>query len=298
MFSIYKTIKEGGLEKQSSITSKSRWIDLCDPSQKDIDKVCSTIKLRQTAIKHCLDVNEVPRYKEYSDYMLVVLRVATAKATKPFGFIKKGRTILTVHKSDSDFLKKYAKNKHTDFNVKSFLLEFLTNTVEDFDYLLESFVEKLDEMEKDALDGIDIRKKLFTQKKHLIYIRKALLGNKELITKLNLNFFTDKNNTDKLYDLHTTVLQQVDTAALIQERLSEITNISLTTLSNKLNETMKTFTIFALILMFPTLISGIYGMNFKFMPELNWRYGYPFAILLMILSVIMFTIFFRKKKWI
>ena len=148
-----------------------------------------------------------------------------------------------------------------------------------------------------ALEGKDIRHRLFNQRKELIFIRKALLQNKDIIVKLNNDVFKDKKNSDKLYDLQTNIQQQVETAALIQDRLSEIMNLSLTTLSNKLNETMKTFTIFAILLMFPTLIAGIYGMNFRFMPELSWPYGYAFALGLMVLSVLGITFYFRKRKW-
>lgn len=64
------------------------------------------------------------------------------------------------------------------------------------------------------------------------------------------------------------------------------------------NKIMKMFTIVNLIFLPPTLIAGLYGMNFKFMPELNWEYGYPFAILLMLLFVGGFLLFFKNKKWL
>lgn len=64
------------------------------------------------------------------------------------------------------------------------------------------------------------------------------------------------------------------------------------------NKIMKMFTIVNLIFLPPTLIAGLYGMNFKFMPELNWEYGYPFAILLMLIFVGGFLLFFKNKKWL
>jgi magnesium transporter len=68
--------------------------------------------------------------------------------------------------------------------------------------------------------------------------------------------------------------------------------------SNRLNEIMKTLTIIATIMMPPTLIASIYGMNFRHMPELENRLGYPFAILLMFLTIIAILVYFKRKRWL
>jgi len=71
----------------------------------------------------------------------------------------------------------------------------------------------------------------------------------------------------------------------------------LTVASNSLNAIMKRLTAFTVILMVPTLIAGIYGMNFDLMPELDWRLGYPFALALMALAVVVAVSFFRRRGW-
>jgi len=80
--------------------------------------------------------------------------------------------------------------------------------------------------------------------------------------------------------------------------LSGMLDIYLSSVNNRLNEVMKVLTIFAAIFIPLTLISGIYGMNFKFMPELEWFYGYPFALGLMGLTAIVLLGYFRRKKWL
>jgi magnesium transporter len=75
-------------------------------------------------------------------------------------------------------------------------------------------------------------------------------------------------------------------------------NIYLSTLSNKMNEVMKVLTIMASIFIPLTFIAGIYGMNFKLMPELEWKWGYPAIWVIIILIVVLMLIGFRRKKWL
>jgi magnesium transporter len=80
--------------------------------------------------------------------------------------------------------------------------------------------------------------------------------------------------------------------------LSGLLDLYLSTVSNKMNAVMKVLTIIATIFIPLTFIAGIYGMNFEFMPELHWRWGYPLAVALMLLIGIIMLFCFRKKNWL
>jgi magnesium transporter len=80
--------------------------------------------------------------------------------------------------------------------------------------------------------------------------------------------------------------------------LSGMMDIYLSSVNNKMNEVMKVLTMIATIFIPLTLISGIYGMNFNYMPELGWRYGYPFVLILMSLVSVLMLYYFRRKKWL
>jgi len=82
------------------------------------------------------------------------------------------------------------------------------------------------------------------------------------------------------------------------ERLDFLQNTFLGLVNIEQNKIIKIFTVATVMFMPPTLIASLYGMNFKFMPELNWTFGYPIALLLMVLSVAVTLILFRKKKWL
>lgn len=82
------------------------------------------------------------------------------------------------------------------------------------------------------------------------------------------------------------------------ERLEYLQNTFMGLVNLEQNKIVKIFTVASVIFMPPTLIASIYGMNFKLLPELDWKFGYPFAIFLMILSSVTTLIFFRKNKWL
>jgi magnesium transporter len=87
-------------------------------------------------------------------------------------------------------------------------------------------------------------------------------------------------------------------AQFISERLEYLQNTFLGLVNIEQNTVIKIFTVVTVVFMPPTLIASIYGMNFKFMPELDWIAGYPFAILLMIVSSMAFLWYFKRKKWL
>ena len=101
-----------------------------------------------------------------------------------------------------------------------------------------------------------------------------------------------------MYDLYDKVVQLIDSLETYREMMTDTLNIYLTSISNKTNEIMKILTIISTIFIPLTFITGIYGMNFRYMPEIYWRWGYPFALLLMLTIAVIMLIFFRKKKWI
>ena len=80
--------------------------------------------------------------------------------------------------------------------------------------------------------------------------------------------------------------------------LSNALEVHFSLTSNKMNEVMQVLTIIATIMMPLTLITGIYGMNFRYMPELTWKYAYPLTLLFMLLLGVCMLIYFKKKKWI
>jgi magnesium transporter len=101
-----------------------------------------------------------------------------------------------------------------------------------------------------------------------------------------------------LRDLHDRVLRVTEPTEGFRDMLSDILAVNLTLISVRQNDQTKRISAWAAILIAPTIIAGIYGMNFEYMPELSWKFGYPFALALMVLvSVGLYTLF-KRVKWL
>jgi len=107
-----------------------------------------------------------------------------------------------------------------------------------------------------------------------------------------------KSTTVYLKDVYDHTIQVIDTIETYRDMVSGMLDIYLSNLSNKMNEVMKVLTIIATIFIPLTFIAGIYGMNFEFMPELKWRWGYFLILGLMIIIGIGMVFYFQRKKWL
>lgn len=142
-------------------------------------------------------------------------------------------------------------------------------------------------------------------KRRLIFLRKSVWPLREVVhglTQTESNLLSDDASV-YYRDIYDHVIQVVDTIEAFRDTVSGMLDIYLSSLSYKLNEVMKVLTIIATIFMPLTFIAGIYGMNFNWhasrfnMPELNWRFGYFFALGVMTTVACAMIFYFKKKKW-
>ena len=168
--------------------------------------------------------------------------------------------------------------------------------------VLEGFGERLITVEEEIALHPNPRTlvQLNDLKKEVIYLRKSVWPLREVLS------FMERNDTDLitdstrifLRDVHDHTVQAIDTVETFRDLLSGMLDLYLSSLSNRTNEIMKFLTIIGTIFMPLTFIAGVYGMNFKYMPELEWHYGY-FSILgfMAIITLGMFA-YFKKKHWL
>ncbi|MGB3634873.1 MAG: CorA family divalent cation transporter, partial [Rubrobacteraceae bacterium] len=112
------------------------------------------------------------------------------------------------------------------------------------------------------------------------------------------SFDADAEILRHLRDVHDHALRTAEQIDGFRELLSNILNVNLTLVSVRQNEQVQKISAWAAILIVPTIITGIYGMNFRYMPELNWLLGYPFALLLMVSISALLYIWFRRTGWL
>lgn len=140
---------------------------------------------------------------------------------------------------------------------------------------------------------------IFNLKRDLITIRKSLAAMREVFSRISRreNPFVDFQALPFMSHLYDELIRLHDTSDTQREIVSEVLEIYLSSLSNRMNEIMKTLTIVSTIILPLTLLVGYYGMNFKFFPELEWKFGIYYFLLLMLTIILIMIWYFRKKKW-
>ena len=177
----------------------------------------------------------------------------------------------------------------------------LDMAVDSYFIILETLEEKIEALDEELVTSMSrgTFKSISDMKRNLIAMRKAVVPLRELINTLEKNDsgLIDDGTLIFFRDIYDHVLQIQETTDIYREIVSGLHDIFLANVNNKTNEIMKTLTITATIFIPLTFIAGIYGMNFKYMPELEWEYGY-FAVWALIISVVgVMFYFFKKKNW-
>lgn len=137
-------------------------------------------------------------------------------------------------------------------------------------------------------------------KREMLPLRKSVWPLREMIGSLSRSGSPLVRESSLLYfrDVHDHAVQVIDTLETYRDTLSGMLDIYLSTVSNRMNETMKVLTIIATIFMPLTFLAGVYGMNFKYMPELEWPWGYFAVWGVMIAVALVMLLFFKKRKWL
>lgn len=182
------------------------------------------------------------------------------------------------------------------------LYAILDAVVDGYFPLLDRLSDKIEELEDRILAGGragDALRRILALKRELLELRRNLSPQRDVANALlrrDLPLVDDASAPyfQDLYDHLVRVLDQLD---LQRDLLASALEANLSVTSNNLNAVMKRLTAFTVILMVPTLIAGVYGMNFDFMPELSSPLGYPFALGVMAVAMIGAAVFFKRNDW-
>lgn len=174
--------------------------------------------------------------------------------------------------------------------------------VDNYFGILEQVDERIEGMEEKLVGnpGPEMLEEIYALKRQVITLRRSAWPLREIINSLQRSESDLVRDSTRPYlrDLYDHVVQVIDTVETHGEMIAGMLDIYLSSVSNKLNDIMKFLTIFASIFIPLTFITGIYGMNFRFMPELGWRWGYFGALGAMAVVGGSLLIYFKSKKWL
>ena len=174
--------------------------------------------------------------------------------------------------------------------------------VDNYFVILEDMGERIETLQESVLSQPDPSTLRMIQdtRREMISLRRSIWPLREALSSLQR---TDSPLIGEavgpyLGDVYDHTIQVIETIETLRDTVSSTLDIYLSSLSNKMNEVMKVLTIIATIFIPLTFIAGVYGMNFKFMPELEWHWGYPVVGLVMLILGILMLLGFKRKKWL
>jgi magnesium transporter len=174
--------------------------------------------------------------------------------------------------------------------------------VDNYFIILENLGEKIEGMEDELVANPtpETLQTIHILKREMIFLRKSVWPLREVISSLERGESSLIYESTGMYfrDVYDHTIQVMDTVETYRDMVSGMLDTYLSSLSNRMNEVMKVLTIIATIFIPLTFVAGIYGMNFEFMPELKWHWGYFAALGLMVVIFIGMVFYFRRKRWL
>jgi len=279
-----------------------------------IQDIGATLQLDQLLLADVLETNARPKIHEYEDWIFLSLKVVQFNEEKKhfsvenlsiifndnilISFQEKKRDVFEPVRDRIRNHKRTLRNSKTDY----LLFALLDTVIDHYLYVLSLFGEKIESFEDVLLDKPDknVIEKINLFKKELNYIRKGIKPAREMILALSKieSDFIDNKNEVHFKELVSNINQATDSLDSYRELLSDQLNIYHMVISSKLNDIMKFLTIFSVIFIPLTFIAGIYGTNFEFLPELQFKYGYFMMLGIMVIIGILMLFYFKRKKWL
>jgi magnesium transporter len=295
-----------------SLSPNIVWVDVADPTSEDFDELAKEFGFHALSIEDCRNEHQRPKVEEYQGYYFIVLYEAQLVLGRRLELrelnIFLGKNFLvTVHSQPIEAIEGAERlwREWTDLAERGTgLLAYLLidSIVDDYMPLLDTLSDRMDELEDQIFVDFKVEalEEIFRIKKELLFLRRSVTPLRDVFNTLlrrEQQIFSRETHV-YFQDVFDHLIRVADTIDTLRELLGATMDAYLSVSGNRMNMVMKRLTSISTILMSVTLIAGIYGMNFDFMPELKWRFGYVGALGSMLAIGIAIYLYFRKIKWL
>lgn len=314
-----KNINEKISEKADEITDQLtaeniNWINIDGLHNIDLIKnIGEHFEVNSLVLEDILSTDQRPKVEDYENYLFFTLKTLNALNSdnivyEQMSFVLGKNYLLSFQEKEGDLFDGLRHRLKNDPNSKTrhkdadYLFYRLIDTIVDSYYLiLENIAERIEKLEDEVF--INPTRKTLKQiqllKKELIFLRKSVYPVREAISRISKGeyHFIKKETIRYFTDVYDHSIHVIETLETYRDLTTSLMDMYMTSVSNKMNEVMKVLTVIATIFIPLTFIAGVYGMNFEYMPELKWKFGYMGVWGLMIGTFIVMIIYFKRKKW-
>jgi magnesium transporter len=289
------------------------WLDVCDPTGMELEQIAEKYNLHPTSVRDCLTPKHLPKVEMIGENIFIILRSYHERArnrgtirgltTKIAIFIGKDY-IVTIHRKEQAYISQIRDSWVKDpENLENDLLARLLiriiygvfSTYTEATYLLERKLESFENrIFREGSNRRSIQEKFLVKRKANVF-KHILKMSLDALPKLkNLTV----NSTPWFQEMQELGEAQYFASVELLDNVNNLINLQLSLSSQQTSEVVKVLTLFSVFFMPMTFLAGVYGMNFKHMPELDYKYSYPIVLCVMAtIASILFTVF-KRKKWL
>jgi magnesium transporter len=279
-----------------------------------LEKLGDCFGLHPLTLEDILNTDQRPKIEDYGEYIFIVLKMLYPDddtgeiLAEQVSLVLGQNFVISFQEREGDIFNsvreriRSGKGRIRKMGADYLVYSLLDSIVDNYFIILEKLGERIEFLEEKLIinpvpEAINLIHKL---KREMIFLRRSVWPLREVIGSIERGESSLIKGSTNIYlrDVYDHTIQVIDTIETFRDILSGMLDIYLSSVSNRLNAVMKVLTIIATIFMPLTFIAGIYGMNFKYMPELEWRLGYPVILLTMVSIGVLMLVSFRKKKWL
>lgn len=285
------------------------WLHFDTPTEEELDFLKENFAIHHLTIEDIVNQNQRPKIEPFENYVYLAIHPLRREAKweiepSELDLLLGRGWIVSVHYGPLPGL---IDNSQLHERIPAALgrgADFLLYTL--VDLVVDSYFPVMDDIE-DKIESLEDRlllrahpgdmNKLLSLKRSIVHIRRAVTPQREVLNQLTRHDFPFVRPENLVYfrDVYDHLIRIAEELDSLRDILSSVLEIHLASTSNQLNATMKRLTAYGTIFVMITAIAGIYGMNFKFMPELEWRYGY-FVVLGVMAAISLGLYFYFKKR--
>ncbi len=289
---------------------KVKWLDIIGLSETEvIEDICEKLKVHPLVVEDILNIDQAPKVEDYEESLFLVVKNIILEEEiqkEQISFILYRDKLISFRYKDTGIFDEIEGRLKEGTSLRKngaddLLYALIDIIVDRYFIVMEDIGNRLDDIEDEILENPErsILGEIYLLKRDLIAIRNVLWPMRNTLGGISKNEYDIISGNTIYYfrDIYDNIIQIIDINETYREIASSMLEIYLSSIGNKTNDVMKVLTIYSTIFIPLTFLTGVYGMNFKYMPELYSKYAYPLFWILSIVITIYSVKIFKKKNW-
>jgi len=279
-----------------------------------LERIGKQFGIHPLVLEDILNVDQRPKMEDFGDYIFFVLKMISFDREKKdikieqMSLVLTPNCVITFQEFEGDiFDQMRSRLRNGKGRIRRMGADYLAYSIfdaiiDEYFLVLEELGENIEEIEAELITNPipSTLQKIHHLKREMLFLRRSVWPLREMVTKIERaeSVLIHNEIIPYLRDLYDHTIQIIDTIESLRDMVSGMLDIYLSSVSNKMNEVMKVLTIIATIFIPLSFFAGLFGMNFRYMPELDLHWTYPLVLLGMLLIGVGMLFYFRRKKWL